>query len=280
MAQKIWSLYRITNLINNKIYIGQTVNYRHRWLTHCRAVTLNKPTQIIHHAMIKHGLDNFVFEVIASCISQEDTNYIETQLVQQYDSYITTGKGYNITLGGMNAPKTEAFKQMISNYWADPTYKAKVSENISKSYQNKTPEEKEKLARSLSDILAGRHLSPDTEYKVGHSFDESTLKKMSEIKKGKHASVKTEFKPGHKIRFTPTPEEKEKWRNKLSIKSKNKHYSPATEIKPGQRVSIRTEFKPTIDWPCDQDLIEQINQSSMTIVAKQLMLAKELQEED
>lgn len=71
----------------------------------------NKPTQIIHHAMIKCGLDNFVFEVIASCRSQDNANYIETELVKQYDSFVKNGKGYNVTLGGMNAPKSNEWEQ-------------------------------------------------------------------------------------------------------------------------------------------------------------------------
>ena len=58
-------------------------------------------------------MENFTFEVIASCKTQDDANYIETELVKQYDSYISTNKGYNVTLGGMNAPKSEEFKQMM-----------------------------------------------------------------------------------------------------------------------------------------------------------------------
>lgn len=115
---QIWSLYRITNKINGKIYIGQAADLSKRWSDHRRAVRLNKPTQTIHHAMIKYGLDNFEFEIIASCTTQDDANFTETQLVEQYQSHVSTDKGYNVTLGGMNAPKTEAFKQMMRDYHA------------------------------------------------------------------------------------------------------------------------------------------------------------------
>lgn len=139
---QIWSLYRITNKINGKIYIGQAADLSKRWSDHRRAVRLNKPTQTIHYAMIKYGLDNFEFEVIASCTTQDDANFTETQLVEQYQSHVSTDKGYNVTLGGMNAPKTEAFKQMMRDWHASltPEERAKISEQQRKATQQQITE--------------------------------------------------------------------------------------------------------------------------------------------
>jgi group I intron endonuclease len=113
---QIWSLYRITNKINGKVYIGQASDLSKRWSDHRRAVRLNKPTQIIHHAMIKYGIDNFEFMEIASCKGQDNTNEIETELVKQYSSFIKNEKGYNATYGGMNAPKSEAWFKAMENW--------------------------------------------------------------------------------------------------------------------------------------------------------------------
>lgn len=115
-TQKIWSLYKITNQINGKIYIGQAADVSKRWSDHRRAVKLNKPTQVVHYAMIKHGLDNFEFEVIACCKTQDDANDTETELVKQYNSFIKNGNGYNATLGGMNAPKSDEWKQSMKEW--------------------------------------------------------------------------------------------------------------------------------------------------------------------
>ena len=60
---QIWSLYRITNKINGKIYIGQAQDFKHRWSDHKLAVKNNKPTQAIHHALIKYGLDNLLNKI-------------------------------------------------------------------------------------------------------------------------------------------------------------------------------------------------------------------------
>src|ERR1700722_3132659 len=106
-------LYRITNLINGKIYIGQSVSPESRWRAHRRAS--EDPEWAIHYAMRKYGINNFEFEVIASGIlpctclpgiaglCQDDANYEETFFVAYYDSFIGDGKGYNETLGRDNA---------------------------------------------------------------------------------------------------------------------------------------------------------------------------------
>jgi group I intron endonuclease len=132
---QMWSLYRITNIINGKIYIGQAADVSKRWHDHRRAFKLNKPTQVIHYALIKYGLDNFDFEVIASCKTQDDANWAETELVKQYDSFIANGKGYNVTLGGMNSPKSEEFKQMMRDWHASlsPEERAEISKKQSEA---------------------------------------------------------------------------------------------------------------------------------------------------
>lgn len=177
-------LYRITNLVNNKIYIGQAKDYNQRWRQHKQEAKREIPRMIVNVAMKKYGLDNFIFEIIATCKTQEDANQTETLLVSQYESHISTGKGYNVSNGGMNAPKTEAFKQQMRDHWADPEYKQSVSVAISKAYSEQTPEEKEEKSKLLSEILSGQHLSPDTEFKNGHQPSIDTLKKISENKMG------------------------------------------------------------------------------------------------
>ncbi len=91
-------LYKITNLINNKLYIGQTIQPTKRWYDHRNAAA--RPVQIISRAIHKYGAHNFIFEVIATSKTQEDANLIEILLIQQYESHISTGKGYNTSLGG------------------------------------------------------------------------------------------------------------------------------------------------------------------------------------
>ena len=60
-------IYKITNLCNNKSYIGQSVDIEKRWGEHRRAVnyknehTYNYP---LYRAMRKYGIHNFLFEIV------------------------------------------------------------------------------------------------------------------------------------------------------------------------------------------------------------------------
>lgn len=109
---KIHYLYRITNKINGKIYIGQTVQPDKRWNQHCRDA--KNPTMVIHHAINKYGKENFEFEVIAGCRNWEDANESETLFVKEYNSLVPNG--YNVALGGYNAPKSEIWKEAIRKW--------------------------------------------------------------------------------------------------------------------------------------------------------------------
>ncbi len=193
--ETIHYLYRITNLINNKIYIGQTKNISKRWSDHRKAATANKPTQAIHHAMIKHGLDNFEFEIIAACTNQEDTNETETLLVSQYNSHISNGEGYNVAYGGFNATKTDEWKQKVSEHHKQ--YYAERPELIEKLH-----EDRKKWHEANPDALKGEnsprfgkpppqasidhliHLSQTNPSRKGKKNSEEHIRKFSEAHSG------------------------------------------------------------------------------------------------
>ncbi len=92
------SIYKITNKINNKIYIGQSVRPFERFSQHC----YNKQTNIslINKAIQKYGKENFNFEIIESDI--ENYNEREKYWIKYYNSMIPNG--YNLTEGGEEPP--------------------------------------------------------------------------------------------------------------------------------------------------------------------------------
>lgn len=110
---RIIYLYRITNIINGKIYIGQSIDPGSRWRAHRRDSA--DPKVPIQYAINKYGNENFDFMIIASCKTQDAANELETILVIQYDSY---NNGYNATHGGCNAPKTETWRQGLKKWHA------------------------------------------------------------------------------------------------------------------------------------------------------------------
>lgn len=107
-------IYKITNLINNKCYIGKTERtIKERWKDHLR--NRNSIDLPLYRALNKYGIENFKVEQLEECSSQEvDTR--ETYWIVYYDS---CGKGYNCTLGGegglLYLPEDE-LKTIIERY--------------------------------------------------------------------------------------------------------------------------------------------------------------------
>lgn len=90
-------LYLITNLINQKKYIGITNNPKKRWENHkCN----NDPSMAIAQAIRKYGAENFKFEILLSGIPIEKIDEYEQEYIQKYETHISTGKGYNVSWGG------------------------------------------------------------------------------------------------------------------------------------------------------------------------------------
>lgn len=90
----ICGIYKITNLVNGKVYIGQSINIAERWKKHLYA----KDDFAIHQALRKYGVDNFKFEVIEEC-SRSDLDEREQYWIDFYDA---KKSGYNMIDGGSN----------------------------------------------------------------------------------------------------------------------------------------------------------------------------------
>lgn len=106
-------IYRIINNINRKIYIGQTNNSNLRWSQHKSNAKHNRGQQVITRALTKYGVENFEFEVIASCLDQAAADEAEEQIIIQCESRNPL-KGYNVSAGGNTSPRTPEILQKIS----------------------------------------------------------------------------------------------------------------------------------------------------------------------
>ena len=99
-------IYKITNKINQKIYIGQTSRtIAIRWKSHCYTAFCEKSKDYdfpLYRAIRKYGIENFLVEEIDQAFSQEELDQKEIQYIEEYDSY---RKGYNASLGGSGHQK-------------------------------------------------------------------------------------------------------------------------------------------------------------------------------
>ena len=103
-------IYKITNLINSKVYIGQTVQpLRKRWWRHCH----NGTSTVIGSAIQKYAKENFSIEVIDTASTIDELNEKEIKWIEQYDCI--SPNGYNIAGGGRNHLMTEPLRKKLSD---------------------------------------------------------------------------------------------------------------------------------------------------------------------
>lgn len=97
-------IYKITNLINNKVYIGLSTNIKERWRAHRSRPFQKKSHQYnyyLYRAIRKYGLENFSFEVVEEC-QKEELGEKEIYWINYYHSN-DEQFGYNRTSGGEQA---------------------------------------------------------------------------------------------------------------------------------------------------------------------------------
>ncbi len=154
-------IYKITCLVNGKIYIGQTTrSVEERFQEH-----MDSPYPL-GCAIRKHGVENFKIEVIAVCATKEELDAQEIRFIAEYDCMVP--KGYNCTAGGHNGSLSEETKARLSaavlaynaahpeiheiiseaniRRFSDPVEREKQAERTRKSFED--PERAAKHAES------------------------------------------------------------------------------------------------------------------------------------
>lgn len=94
-------IYKITNNVNGKVYIGQTIQtIKERFYQHCATKCSNSVLNMaIHRAIKKYGKSNFTIEVIEE-VDKDSLNDREKFWIEYYNSY---NNGYNSTRGGQDS---------------------------------------------------------------------------------------------------------------------------------------------------------------------------------
>lgn len=87
-------IYKIENLSNHKIYIGQSIHIEKRWLEHCQP---NNKNSLIKKAILEEGKTNFSFTILEEC-SIELLDEREQFYIKKFNSLVPNG--YNVTSGG------------------------------------------------------------------------------------------------------------------------------------------------------------------------------------
>jgi group I intron endonuclease len=182
-------LYRITDILSGKVYIGQSSKETERWRQHRYFARQEEPIQYIHRAMKKYGVEHFVYEVIATCKTREDADETEIQLIKQYDSR-NPMKGYNLAPGGdhaWNAGLPSEQQPMYGKHHSEESKKKISASNMGKEMPPHTDDWK----KQASLWLTGRPCSEETKEKrsksrIGILHSEDTKRQMSKSRMGKY----------------------------------------------------------------------------------------------
>ena len=165
-------VYKITNELNGKMYIGVSNNTDNRFKVHCKS---GLP---IGSAIRKYGVENFEFEPMAVCGDHSTAYDLEVRFIKNLATIAPNG--YNITgggLGGLCRPHSKETK-----------------DKISKSKKGTSPwNTGKKMSEVVDDYvhpMAGGTHSKQTREKIseagkGRLASEETKKKMSDARKGK-----------------------------------------------------------------------------------------------
>ena len=173
-------IYKTTNQINSKIYIGQDKRNNPNYLG---------SGKILHLAFQKYGLENFNKEILEVCESVKDLNEREKYWISFYDS-TNRSIGYNIALGGDGGdtlskhPNKEEIGKRIGESnkkrWKDEDYKTNMSESRKNRITEETREKLSKSSKGENNVMYGK------------SHNAVTKDKMSESRKKWHEKLTEE----------------------------------------------------------------------------------------
>ena len=95
---KSGKVYLITNLINNKKYIGVTTKTLKRRFRQHHSQCKKRYKGVLHHAINKYGIENFKIETVEECadITEEQLFLKESYYIDKYNTWFDNGHGYNM----------------------------------------------------------------------------------------------------------------------------------------------------------------------------------------
>jgi group I intron endonuclease len=183
----------IQNKVNNKIYIGQSVNIEKRWGDHKYELRGNRHgNEHLQNAWNIDGEDNFEFTIIGEC-DENQLNTMEEYYIFELMSY-DRRVGYNKNYGGKSGRPTEEARKKNSEAQKGKHHTEETKKKMSET--RKTVMNRPEVRKKISESLKGKTFSEDYRKKLsennarywkGKHHTEESNKKRSEALKGEKA---------------------------------------------------------------------------------------------
>ena len=214
-VKNVRGIYKVTNKINGKVYIGQSVDIGRRWRQHMTA----EDDIYFHKAIQKYGVENFEWEVIEQC-KKKDLDAREAYWIEYYDSF---NKGYNCTKGGEGVSDGEDHprwkggpeyrKEYKKQYYEanKEQIKEKMKERSKEYYQAHKEQVKEKTKEY-------REVNKEKRREYDRQYREANKEKTKEYREVNKEKIKEKKKEYYEV-------------NKEKVKEKQKEYREANKEK-------------------------------------------------
>lgn len=236
-------IYKITNLVNNKVYIGQTIKtLNKRWKNHLDAARKNDHKHL-YQAINYYGKDNFKIEIIDDAATIDELNRKENYWVNYYNSLNPT-KGYNNIDGGKANPMNY---NLVKEY-----HKQKMRSN----------EVKVKISNAIKQIRKEKGFSEETRKKIslklkGNKHFKGKKRTLEAIRKTSQSLYKQVYCidiNGNKIKEFNSVIDAAKWWFDNGYK-RNKWQSLSNKIKES---AIKDKYIKDIKWIYKLNCVETI----------------------
>lgn len=168
-------VYKLTNIINNKIYIGSTCCFKDRKSKHKN----KRNKSMISRAIFKYGWNNFTFEILEYC----DKEFLLERENYYFDIFepFSENNGYNI------------LRVAKSNGWLNHRHTDDTKKLMSDKKKGCTPWNKGKMGVQICSIetkeLMSKNRTGEQNSFYGKSHSEETIKKLREIAKDRDMSI-------------------------------------------------------------------------------------------
>ena len=190
-------IYKFTNRINGKVYIGQTIKEYQRYQAHKHCYG----DSLLHRAINKYGFENFDYDVIER-LDEELLDEREIFWISYYKSN-NNKFGYNLTDGGEGSrgrKLTEQHKQKLIDGRKNTPVSVETKMKLSVIMTGRIRSEEH--CKHLSESLKGRAAT-----NKGKPMSDKQKKKISETLKGRPLSEETKKKISESHKGRPLSEE-------------------------------------------------------------------------
>ena len=198
MSKSYGIIYKATNKLNGKCYIGQTTSTLEK-RQHKHLYDARWGSQYFYKAIRKYGEENFEWEILCECENKIILDIIETFKIMVNKSHVSEG-GYNCTWGGdgwslgqkhteatlekMRHPKTEKHRDNISKgrlgiVFSDETKKKMSTSQTGKIIPKQTIDKISRNRREYSDDIVSKTISL-----IDNGMTQRVVAKIMNISKG------------------------------------------------------------------------------------------------